>query len=49
MNRPTFSMRYAALLNRAAVIARHEGGDLIERRRIQTTGLSRSERKRSQS
>lgn len=49
MNRPRFSMRHAALLNRAAAIARHEGDDLTERRRIQTTGLSRSERKRSQS
>ncbi len=36
MNRPRFSMRYTALLNRAAAIARHEGGDLIERRHLLT-------------
>ena len=36
MNRPRFSIRYTALLNRAAAIARHEGGDLIERRHLLT-------------
>ena len=36
MNKPRFSMRYTALVNRAAAIAKREGGDLIERRHLLT-------------
>ena len=36
MNKPRFSMRYTALLNRAAAIAKQEGDDLIERRHLLT-------------
>ena len=36
MNKPRFSMRYTALLNRAAAIAKHEAADLIERRHLLT-------------
>ena len=34
MNKPKFSMRYNVLINRAAAIAKHEGGALIERRHL---------------
>ncbi len=36
MNKPRFSMRYTALLNRAVAIAKQEGDDLIERRHLLT-------------
>ena len=34
MNKPKFSTKYSALINRAATIAKKEGGDLIERRHL---------------
>ena len=34
MNKPKFSVRYTALMNRAAAVAKHEGGALIERRHL---------------
>ena len=34
MNKPKFSVRYTALMNRAAGVAKHEGGSLIERRHL---------------
>lgn len=32
MNKPKFLVRYTALVNRAAAVAKHEGGIWIERR-----------------
>ena len=34
MNKPKFSVRYTALVNRAAAVAKHEGDSLIERRHL---------------